>query len=640
MTVWARLFAQPWALWLLLALPALSLLWAWARWRRGRALRQLGTPFLVERLLLVRPRLRRWQSMLLLLAVTGLILGIAGPRWGIAQQPELLGGKDIVVVIDLSKSMLAEQPSRFERARRSLRDLADGLEARGGHRVALVVFAAHAKLQFPLTVDYDHFRFELEQLEPDNISPVLRLRADEKIASGTRIGAALNMASSAHAAVDRAGRQDIILLSDGDDPAGDEEWLQGVQAAHERKIPVHVVAVGDPRDAHPIRTGSDVVRHGRTVVQTKLNETLLQAIARRTKGIYFPAHQTSLPLGKLLRGYLETAQDSDASDARLLQPELHYGGFLLAAFLLFGATMLVSDGPKFAGNHKAANEKNGSSARNRNGGQELLPRMAVVALLPWLMSAEPQAPVEDAVRQGNAAFTLGEFDEALQFYAQAAPATTDPGLVAFNQGAALFRMRRFDEAAAHYQRCLEDQAIPPARLARANYDLGAALIQAGNQDRWKLERAIAALRRCLESKPGPDLQNDALYNLELAKWLWIQAKPGPASEPPNTPDAAQDPTLPPERSGDGQPQTGAKLGPGGAEDGGLETGGVDQAAMNGQKKKPAHGPLTVLPDTDKLEPLSPEETSAHLEQLIARIQRERRQYWQQVIPAPANVKDW
>ena len=637
MTAWTRLFAQPWALWLLLALPALSVLWAWARWRRRRALRRLGASYLIERLLLVRPRLRRWQSMLVLLALAALILGIAGPRWGVAHQPELLGGKDIVVVLDMSKSMLAEQPSRFERARRSLRDLAEGLETRGGHRVALVVFAAHAKLQFPLTVDYDHFRFALEQLDADNPAPELRPQGGEKIASGTRIGAALSMAVAAHAADDRAGRQDIILLSDGDDPAGDDEWRRGLQAAHERSIPVHVVAIGDPQEAHRIPRGGDVIRHDRVIVQTKLNEPLLQEIARRSGGIYLPAHRTSLPLGKLLRGYLESAPDSDAVDSRVLQPEPHFSGFVLAALLLLGATMLVGDGPPFAGKAKMATDDS-RAAQPRQ--QRSVRAWAVILLLPWLVSAEPLTSIEDAVRQGNAAFLRGDFESALQFYAQAAPSTSDPGLIAFNQGAALFRLGRFDEAAAHYQRCLEDQAAPRAREARASYDLGAALMQGGHHDRSKLERAIAALRRCLELKPGDDLQTDALHNLELAKWLWIQAKPAPASEPPNAHDSSQDPTLPPDRGGDSQSQTGAKLGPGGVNEGGLEKGGGDQVGMNAQKKKLSHGPLHVLPDTDRLEPLTPEETSAHLEQLIARIQRERRQYWRQATPAPANVKDW
>ena len=97
-------------------------------------------------------------------------------------------------------------------------------------------------------------------------------------------------------------------------------------------------------------------------------------------------------------------------------------------------------------------------------------------------------------------------------------------------------MGRFDEAAAHYQRCLEDQAIPRARLARAHYDFGTALVQADTRDPRRLEQAIAAFRRCLESQPAADLRTDALANLELAKWLWLQAKPSRNAEPPDGAD--------------------------------------------------------------------------------------------------------
>lgn len=640
MTAWVRWFAQPWALWLLLVLPVVSLLFAWANWRRRRALAQLGTPFLVERLILLRPRLRRWQNIALYLGLLGLIVAAAGPRWGVGAQPELLGGRDLVVVLDLSKSMFAEQPSRLERARRSLRDLADGLEARGGHRIGLVVFAAHAKLQFPLTGDYDHFRFAIEQLDPEEMPAAVRPQPGAKIASGTRLGEALSLAVSVHAPK-RRGWQDIILLSDGDDPAGDDEWVRGVQAAHQQQIPIHVVAVGDPREAHPIRKGNEVLRHAGIVIQTKLNEPLLQEIARRSKGIYFPAHQTALPLGQLLRVYLENRPDArgPSEEEHALAPvqsELRYAWFLWPAFLLLGITMLFGDGPK-PRDKPAAPPANGSA--NGNNHVASLPRWTIVALLPFLISAEPLASIEESVRQGNAAFARQQYEEALQSYGKAGALTRDPGLIAFNQGAALYRLGRFDEAAAHYQRCLDDQAIPRTRRTRASYDLGTALIQAGSDDRGRLEQAIAALRRCLDSGPPTDLQADARYNLELAKWLWLRAKPAPTTEPPNSPE--QTPDKPPlgDPGGDADAKKNAAAHAGIA-DVGPDKNGLEQPGLNAQKKKLAHGPLQVLPDNDKLTPLSSDETDAHLEQFLERMRRERRSYWQLLAPAPPDLKDW
>ena len=641
MTVWLRWFAQPWALWLLFTLPVVSLLLAWAAWRRRRALRQLGTAFLVERLVLIRPRARRWQAIALSLGLFGVIVGLAGPRWGVAAQPELLGGKDIVIVLDLSKSMLAEQPSRLERARRSLRDFADMLEGRGGHRVALVVFAAHAKLQFPLTGDYDHFRFAVEQLDAEIVPPALRPQPGEKAVSGTRLGEALRLAAATHDPK-RAGWQDVILLSDGDDPARDDEWALGVGEAHKLNIPVHVVAVGDPQEPHAIRIGNDVLRFGDVLVETKLNEALLQEITRRTGGIYFPAHLSALPLGKLLRGYLGRRPDMlepqiPGNDAKLFQAEARYAWFLLPAFFLLAMVVLTGDGLAPAG--RIADDES-PSAVNRANGRTTFARVAVLALLPLLMSAETAPLAEDCLRQGNAAFARQQFEEALAWYTKAEFATDDPGLVAFNKGAALYRLGRFDEAAAHYQRCLEDQAIPAFRLARTSYDFGTALVRADTKDRRRLEQAIAAFRQCLAAQPAADLRTDALANLELAKWLWLQAKPSANREPPDGADDSHE--RPPNADPRGGNDPARTLGnaPGMADEGGPDKNGVDPPGLHGSRKKLAHGPLQMLPDSDKLTPLTPDETTAHLEQIVDRVRRERRSYWQQAAPTPAQVKDW
>jgi hypothetical protein len=149
---------------------------------------------------------------------------------------------------------------------------------------------------------------------------------------------------------------------------------------------------------------------------------------------------------------------------------------------------------------------------------------------------------------------------------------------------------------------------------------------------------MAALRRCLQSGPPADLQADAQYNLELAKWLWLKAKPTPPTASPQPPD-------PPEKSSHSDPGSNGEAkkkaaANSGAVDGGPEKNGIDQPGLQSTKKKLAHGPLQVLPDNDKLTPLTADETEAHLEQFLERMRRERRSYWQQLGPAPADVKDW
>src|SRR5262249_23508532 len=152
------------------------------------------------------------------LGLTVLVIGIAGPQWGRDWTQAVAPGRDLVVVLDLSRSMLAEQPSRLHRARAGLINLAESLRERGGHRVARVVFAGRAKVVCPLTHDYDHFREAVEEIDADRLPPDIAPTDDDP--SGTRIGAGIRAAVDLHDPRNR-GFQDVLLLSDGDDPARD-----------------------------------------------------------------------------------------------------------------------------------------------------------------------------------------------------------------------------------------------------------------------------------------------------------------------------------------------------------------------------------------------------------------------------------
>src|SRR5579859_2354208 len=168
-----RLFAHPWLLAGLAALPLLIALALVAWFGRRRALARLGNALAVRRQLLVRTAVRRLRFLGILGSILLLAVASAGPQWGREYGASRPAGGDLVVVLDLSRSMQAEQPSRLERALRLLRDLADTLQARGGRRVALVVFAAEPRLLFPLTPDYDHFRHCLRRIEQDDLPPLL-----------------------------------------------------------------------------------------------------------------------------------------------------------------------------------------------------------------------------------------------------------------------------------------------------------------------------------------------------------------------------------------------------------------------------------------------------------------------------------
>src|SRR5712692_8088786 len=137
-----NIFSHPLVLWFLVLVPVLGMLSIYGWHSRRRALALLGNLPALHGMIRRRRGARFVRGAFFFLGIVVLIVGAAGPQWGLQHDPEsAVSGRDLVVVLDLSRSMLAEQPSRQERARRALRDLADTLQVHGGHRVALVVFA-------------------------------------------------------------------------------------------------------------------------------------------------------------------------------------------------------------------------------------------------------------------------------------------------------------------------------------------------------------------------------------------------------------------------------------------------------------------------------------------------------------------
>jgi Ca-activated chloride channel family protein len=201
----------------------------------------------------------------------------------------------------------------WQAAVRGAVDLMDALRGRGGHRMALVVFAAKPKLVVPLTTDADHLTAKV--LDLDAATPPPDIRPDEDSPSGTRIGAALAAAVDAHDPR-FPGAQDIILISDGDDPANDREWAAGVSAARRAGIPVYVVGVGAPDRSSPVRVDGRPLLAPEPV-ETRLHEGVLRAIAAEGHGSYLPARQEVPRLAEFFRTTIEPASTRELADDAL-----------------------------------------------------------------------------------------------------------------------------------------------------------------------------------------------------------------------------------------------------------------------------------------------------------------------------------
>ncbi|NLU42248.1 MAG: VWA domain-containing protein [Firmicutes bacterium] len=289
--------ARPEFMWLMLLIPAAAvLMWLSDQAKRTRVSRH-GGPLLART---VNSSVDHWIKLLkrvmLLTSLALLVLAIAGPSYGTELIPEIDIGVDIMLVVDVSKSMLATDilPSRLESVRLSIQDLVRNLR---GERIGLVAFSGTAFVQCPLTSDYSAFLMYARDL---SVASIPR--------GGTNIEQAL---MTAVGALDRDENRSrvIILLSDGENHEGDP--IAGAEYALSKGMAVYVVGIGS-LEGEIIPVVDDLGRQTylRTedgqVVKSSLDENLLADIARAGGGRYSRASQTDLGLLRVYDEYIDT----------------------------------------------------------------------------------------------------------------------------------------------------------------------------------------------------------------------------------------------------------------------------------------------------------------------------------------------
>ena len=231
------------------------------------------------------------DSILTIFAIIFLVLALSSPRWGYHWEDLEQKGVDIVIALDVSSSMLAQdiKPNRLERAKYKIMDLLNMLE---GDRVGLVAFAGTSYLQCPLTLDYSATRIFLNAIDTELI-PV----------PGTAIGHAIRTSVKAFNAQDTRSRA-IILITDGEDHTGDA--IQSANWAKEHKTKIFAIGIGNNigapiPDPKPGASGFKKDKDGE-VILTKLDEPTLQQMALQTGGAYVRSVTGDMDLQKL---YLE-----------------------------------------------------------------------------------------------------------------------------------------------------------------------------------------------------------------------------------------------------------------------------------------------------------------------------------------------
>jgi Ca-activated chloride channel family protein len=334
--------------WGLLAVPAAVGLYLWAAWHRRKATLQLGDIPLISRLAgAVSSRRRRWKAGLVVLGLFFVAVSLVGPRFGTKLREVKREGIDLVIALDVSSSMMAEDvaPNRLDRARNEIKKLIGELR---GDRVGLVTFAGDAFIQCPLTTDYSAIRLFLDVADPSLIPT-----------PGTDFGTALSMAIQAfEGGVEETDEGEqaeprtraLLVVSDGENHVADIEAL--LAQAREAGIVVYTAGVGET-DGTPIpvyRNGRRVDykkdRRGR-IVSTRLEEEGLQRLAE--EGAYFRIARTSSSLPKITAS-LQRLQKTEFAAEEFEEYEEQYQWPLALGLLLLTLERLVGDRRKTPAN--------------------------------------------------------------------------------------------------------------------------------------------------------------------------------------------------------------------------------------------------------------------------------------------------
>lgn len=323
-------FANPQYLWLLVVLPLFVALFWLAAHRRRKRLERFGHPAILQELMPdVSTGRVTLRFILFLLAVLCLILAAARPQFGSKLREEKTRGIEMMLTVDVSNSMLAEdfEPNRLERTKYAIGKLFEGLQQ---DRVGLVVFAGEPKVQLPITSDYRMARAFARKIDPSLVS-----------VQGTAIGKALEQALLAFSSdTEQSHGRVIILITDGENH--EDDAIAVAERAAQQGVRIFTIGIGTPEGA-PIQIGGEFIKdeNGEMVV-SKLNEEMLAQIADITGGAYVRATKQSIGLDEIVKAINEMEQ-TELSTIRFEEFNEQYQYLLIAALVLLLVEFLILD---------------------------------------------------------------------------------------------------------------------------------------------------------------------------------------------------------------------------------------------------------------------------------------------------------
>ena len=438
-------FGQPLALLLLILVPVAAILMA----RGDRLVRQRLERIVASRLLpsltdTIDQRLRFWRRVLFLIALACLVFAFAQPQWGEVEETQNFQGRDVLLAIDTSKSMLSTDisPSRLARAKLAAEDL---IESMPGDRFGLLAFAGEAQVEAPLTIDYDTVIATLNELNTNTIA-----RGGTDIAGAIRAGE-LILGRNAE------NYKALVLITDGEEL--DEDGVAEAERAAKNGIRIFTIGIGSPDGATiPLPNGQLLRDSSGKIVKTKLDEARLKAIAQTTGGFYLRLQPDAV--SRLVRDGINRLSESKLGQRIFRTPIERYRWPLACGLFFLVISSILSE-------------------------RQRTQKAAVALMLVFTFGTGT------AVKAASAfdLYQQGDYNGALRQWRQELERSPHDPILNFNAGTAAYRMGKYDQAFENFSEVLQS---PNATLReKAYYNGGNALFRQGDEQE-DIERQLTS----------------------------------------------------------------------------------------------------------------------------------------------------
>lgn len=470
-------FQEIYYLYALAIVPLLVLLFMSVLIWRKRKLKKLGDEKLVgAQFLGFIPGRNTFKFVLLTFALSTIIIGWANLQAGDKIEKVERKGVDVVIALDVSKSMLAKdiQPDRLTRAKQLIMQMADKMR---NDRVAFIVFAGKAYLQVPLTIDYSTLKMMVQNVSTKMVPT-----------QGTVIGDAIDLSIESFSQTERKYKS-LIIISDGEDH--DEKAAEKIKEAANAGIIVHTVGIGSPQGTTLFDPETNSVKlddNGSPVI-SKLNEDELKSLAAAGGGTYTLLQNSEEVASKLVSN-LEGMEQKNLGSVLYTDFTSYFQYFLFIGFLALIIEWLLP-GAHFK------SKKNGISKR-------------LITILCLIFSLPAVAQTNRFLADGNNLYNKQRYDEATANYLKALQKEPNNATGLFNLGNALYQNKKYDSSRkvmSTTANALQDKG----GKAAANYNIGNTYMAQRNWD-----DAINSYKSTLRNNPQ---DVDAKYNLSYAEQM-------------------------------------------------------------------------------------------------------------------------